>query len=95
MEIPDCTTGAYPERLLRICNLAERGRFELPETFASAVFKTAAFNHSATSPSSDSGFETAACPLQMHPGYPPITSSRPGLDLPSLSFVITQGGDSR
>ncbi len=30
--------------------MAERGRFELPVTFATAVFKTAAINHSATSP---------------------------------------------
>ena len=30
--------------------MAERGRFELPEAFTSAVFKTAALNHSTISP---------------------------------------------
>ena len=30
--------------------MAERGRFELPEACASAVFKTAALNHSTISP---------------------------------------------
>ena len=30
--------------------LAETGGFEPPEAFTSTVFKTAAFNHSATSP---------------------------------------------
>ena len=32
--------------------MAERGRFELPEACASAVFKTAALNHSTISPES-------------------------------------------
>ena len=30
--------------------MAERGRFELPDACASAVFKTAALNHSTISP---------------------------------------------
>lgn len=40
--------------------VAERARFELAETCASAVFKTAPFNHSGTSPCSILGRPEAA-----------------------------------